>query len=132
MERKITMMPIKEIEGFNQAEFWVHPKYSAVDRDLSSYIYDFDDGAEELLEEAKAAASAYDEICICIIEDELGKCALVESCSKGCSTKFVLFNAVNCSRAVAEARAVTPNTGRGARTKYWYDKWIRFEKGSVC
>ena len=124
MAISIKMKKIAEIEGFNPREFCVKPSYWGYDY-VSVYK------AKELVVQATELAKAIDGICIAVIEDDLGTYVLGEPCTKGCSSKFLLFNAVECGRTGAQVRAITFNTGRGALTRYWYDEWIRYQPGST-
>lgn len=121
--KSIEMIPIEQLEGFTAEEFVVHPKY---------YDFLYVESAKELMEEAMKLADTINSICIAKITDHLGSYVLGESCVKGCSAKFILFNATNTNRIDAEYRAVTFNTGRGALTRYWYDRWVKFQRGSTC
>ncbi len=117
----IEMKRIDSFEGFDPKEFCVKPSY---------WSYDFEHGANEVMEEAKKLAESVDGICIAIVHSTTGDYVLGESCTKGCSSKFILFNAAECPRAQAEVRAITFNTGRGALTRYWYDRFVRYQPGS--
>ena len=120
----IAMKKIEEFDGFNAKEFCVKPRYWGY-----QMVYSYE--AKEALEEAKKIAERIDGICIAVVSDNLGEYVLGESCDKGCSSKFILFNAKTTGRVDAEVRAITYNTGRGALTKYGFDKWIKFQKGSI-
>ncbi len=120
----IEMKKLNSFDRFDPKEFCVMPSY---------WSYDFEYGydVKELIEEAKRLAESVDGICIAIVHGITGDFVLGESCSKGCSSKFILFNATECSRAQAEVRAITFNTGRGALTRYWYDRFIKYKPGSI-
>ena len=120
----ITMKRITSFEGFDAKEFCVKPSYWGY-----QMVYSYD--AKEAMEEAKRLAEGIDGICIAIVSDDLGEYVLGESCNKGCSSKFIIFNAKTTGRVDAEVRAITFNTGRGALTRYWYDEWIKFQKGAI-
>lgn len=121
----IEMKKIDSFDGFDPKEFCVKPSYWSYDFELS---YD----AKELMEEAKGLAESVDGICIAIVHSATGDFVLGESCTKGCSSKFILFNAAECPRAQAEVRVITFNTGRGALTRYWYDRFIKYQPSSIA
>ena len=121
----IEMKKICDFANFDSAEFCVKPSYWGFDMEQS---YD----AKEAMEEARKLAVSVDGICIAVVHHATGNFVLGESCSKGCSSKFILFNAAECTRANAEVRAITFNTGRGALTKYWYDRFVRYQPGSIA
>ena len=121
MEKKLVLIPVRNIEGFKPQRFVVYP-----DRHI---VYSYKH--PELVEQAKLAALEVQEVCIAVFQDELGEFALGTPCEKGLSERFILFNAQICNRVDAEMRAVTWNTGRGALSMYWYDEFIRYEKGGV-
>ena len=124
MNFNIEMRRIDEIDGFDANEFCVNPSYWGY-----QMVYTYD--ATEAMAEATKLAEAVDGICIAVVKDSLGEYVLGESCCKGCSSKFMLFNATKTGSVDAEVRAITFNTGRGALTNYWYDEWIKFQKGSI-
>lgn len=120
---KVEMKKIEGFDGFDPKEFCVKPSYWGFDVE---YSYN----AKEAMEEAKELAASVDGICVAIVHSVTGDFVLGESCSKGCSNKFILFNAVECCREKAEVRAITFNTGRGALTRYWYDRFVRHQPDS--
>lgn len=120
----IEMKKITDMDGFDAMEFCVKPSYWGFD-----YVPTYK--ATEAMEKAKELAKSVDGICIAIVKDETGEHVLGESCNKGCSSKFMLFNAQKTGRVDTEVRAVTFNTGHGALTDYWYDECIKFHKGSI-
>jgi|GEM_PF-2508675 hypothetical protein len=125
-EFKIKVIPVRELEGFDPKAFSVRPwDDHRIKWTKSCKI------SKQLFEECKKAAMQINEICIVELSNELGSFTIGESCSKGCSSKFILFNATKCGRESADIRAVTPNTGKGALTQYWYDQFFCFEKGSI-
>ena len=121
---RIKMIRVTEMNGFNAKKFCVKPSYWDY-----KMVYSFD--AKEAMEEAKKLATEVDGICIAVVSDNLGEYVLGEPCSKGCSSKFILFNAKKTGRDDAEIHAITFNTGRGALTQFWYDEYIKFQKGSI-
>lgn len=121
----IEMKRIDTFEGFDPAEFCVKPSYWGFDME---YYYD----AKEAMEEARNLAASVDGICVAVVHHATGSFVLGESCSKGCSSKFILFNAAECKRVNAGVRAITFNTGRGALTNYWYDRFVRYQPGSIA
>lgn len=122
-EIMVEMKKISEFGDFDPKEFCVKPSYWGYDMEYSYH-------ATEAMEKAKELAASVDGICIAIVHTITGDFVLGESCSKGCSSKFILFNATGCYRAEAEVRAITYNTGRGALSRYWYDKFIKYQPGS--
>ena len=121
----IKMKRIKDLYGFNAKQFCITPKYWGYQT-----VRFFD--VKEALEKAKKLAEGVDGICIAVVADDLGEYVLGESRNKGCSSKIILFNAIDArNRVDAEVRAITFNTGRGAFGKYDIDEWIKFQKGSI-
>lgn len=125
-EFKIEAIPVSSLKRFNPKEFWVRPG-----RDHGFEWQERHSISKELFEQCKQAASLVADICIVKLSDNIGEFVLGESCSKGCSSKFILFNAAACGREAAELRAVTPNTGKGALTRYWYDQFFCYRKGGL-
>ena len=121
----IEMKRIDSFEGFNPKEFCAKPSYWGHDME---YSYN----AKEAMEEAKELAASVDGICIAIVHSTTGDFVLGESCMKGLSSKFILFNAAECPRAQAEVHAITFNTRRGARSRYWYDQFIKYKPNSIA
>jgi len=120
----IEIKKISELEGFDPKEFCVKPSWWGYEK-VESY------DAKDFVEKAKELAKEVDGICIAIIKDETGEVVLGETCNKGRSSKFLLFNAATCGKLEADARAITYNTGLGALSKYWFDQYVKYEKGSV-
>ncbi len=118
------IIPIKELTGFNAAECCVKPGHYGTEmvhiRELSP----------ELLDEIATAVQEIDSIAVAMVEDELGSYYVGTYTPKGWS-RFVLFNAAETGRENAEIRAITFNTGRGALSRYWYDRWVKYRPGSV-
>ena len=121
MKKELTMVPVSQWPNFLPRAFNIFP-----DRQI---VFDYD--SKECMEQAREAAKAVDEVCIALFSDPIGEFVLGTYCCKGSSMRYILFNAAECKRAEADFRAVTPNTGRGALSFYWYDRWIKFEKGGI-
>ena len=122
--KKIEMRKITELNGFRAGEFSVR----SYDYGIVNGVTKEEDPDE--FEAAKRSAEEVDGICIAVIHDELGEYTFVEPLKRG--GKFVLFNAAETSRNLASVHAVTRNTGLGARTNYWYEKWLRYQKGGLA
>lgn len=120
----IEMRKITDFEDFNPKEFCIKPSWWNYEK-VDYY------NAKDFVEKAKEMAKDVDGICIAIIKDETGEVVIGESCNKGCSSKFLLFNAAICDRLDAEVRVVTYNTGMGALTRFWFDQYIKYKKGFV-
>ena len=121
----IEMKKVTEFDGFDPREFCVKPSYWRY-----NWVHDYDI-PDEYLAEAKNLAKEIDGICVAVIIDNVGEYVIGQSCCSGCSSKFLLFNAAVTTRPTAEVRAITYNTGTGALTRYWYDKWLKYEPGSI-
>ena len=119
----VEMKKIEYFDGFDTKEFCVKPSYWGFDVEFSY-------NAKEAMEKAKELAASVDGICVAIVHSVTGDFVLGEPCAKGCSSKFILFNSTECEREKAEVRAITFNTGRGALTRYWYDRFVRYQPGS--
>ena len=122
--KKIEMRRVTEFEGFNPKRFCVKPNYW-------NYKYVPTNEAEAEFEEAKRLAKDVDGICIAVIHDNLGDYVLGES-SKEWSPKFILFNAVKTTRSSAELRAIAFDKGPRSLSNYWYDSFIKYQKGGIA
>ena len=126
MEIQIQMKKIVDMEEFDAEEFCITPSYWSYRR-----VNYYNANAKDAMEEAKKLAESVDGICIAIVKDPLGEYVLGEHTDKGCSSKFMLFNAAETGRVDAEVHAITFNTGRGAMSRYWTDRWLKYQKGSI-
>lgn len=122
----IEMKKIADFNGFRPDEFCIYPKYWEMG-------YEYPENVPDSMAEAIEKAKEIDGICVAIIhpDDEERQYAIGVSAAKGCAGRFVLFNAETVRRSNAEVRAVVFNTGRGARTRYWVEKLIRYQPGSI-
>lgn len=122
---QIKVVPINELKGFNLDEF-----------NLSEYpypdimLYKLD---AQVQMQALELAKTVNNICFVIVETDEGPKVVTQSLNKGMSSALVLYNAkevdenTNCEKV----HAITFNTGRGALTRYWTDKYLAYEKGKV-
>ena len=122
----VEMKKIADFNGFRPDEFCIHPKYWEMG-------YEYPENVPDSMAEAIEKAKEIDGICVAIIHPDDGESqyAIGVSAAKGCAGRFVLFNAEAVRRSNAEVRAVVFNTGRGARTRYWVEKLIRYQPGSI-
>ena len=115
---KIEMIKVKELEGFNPKEFRVEPGFYGLNHERYYRL------EPSLLEAVRAKAKAVDDVCVAIVHTDAADFVLAES-----STRFHLFNAVKTTKSDGEMHAVNLNNGRGALTKYFFDRFVKYEPG---
>ncbi len=122
----VEMKKIADFDGFEPVEFCIYPKYWRMG-------YEYPENVPNSMAEAIEKAKEIDGICVAIIHPDDGESpyAIGVSVAKGCAGRFVLFNAKTVGRSDAEVRAVVFNRGRGALTRYWVEKLIRYQPGSI-
>ena len=123
----VEMKKIADFDGFEPDEFCIYPKYWRMG-------YEYPENVPNFMAEAIEKAKEIDGICVAIIHPDDGEekpYAIGVSVAKGCAGRFVLFNAKTVRRSDAEVRAVVFNRGRGALTRYWVEKLIRYQPGSI-
>ncbi|MBR6168705.1 hypothetical protein IKQ74_02060 [Candidatus Saccharibacteria bacterium] len=108
---------IKDLEGYDPDEFCISPSSWGY-RDVEEYP------SETLLLMAQEKAATVDDICIVVVNDELGEYVI------GCGGHLKLFNAAPVYTNTG-IRAITYNTGRGALTRYWYDQRVEYRPRST-
>ena len=123
--KEIRLVKITDLPHFDPDEFCVTPSHHAMNKLFSCPFIE----KARFFDEARKLSETVDNICIAIIATDEGEFALTESCNKGLSNKFILFNAARDTDG--NVRAVTFNTGKGALSTYWFDEMIRFEPGSI-
>ena len=84
----------------------------------------------EEVEKVARAAREFGKPCVCKRINENGEKYLCQSCAKGCSARFLVFNAEETSKENADMHVFVHNTGLGALTQYWWSKHIKACVGS--
>ncbi len=118
----------KVAEKVQDGVFDLYPYYTGM-------VYDYDDckTSQEMDERIRGIAEKAKEFgkpCVCKIACDDGKERVFgTNCAKGCSSRFFVFNVKECEKEESDFRLIIYNTGRGALTTYWWDRWVKASVG---